>query len=252
MSKSWTEHEIVILRERYLSTGREELEALLPNRTWAAIEQRANHLNLRRACEREYWTPDQIEVLKVEYPQGARLDYLANKLRKSPLAIKHAAVRLRIGRLQRQIVETASRRQGPLLAYLTDIQRGYLAGLFDGEGSVFIQNNKRNFNGLVVTISSTDPRVIQWLVSTVPQGRFSINKNPGPNRKPAYVWRLFTVDGIKFCQEIKDLLIIKRDEAVLVAEALKGGFSPLSIPQRQDLWQSLHTLKSKGHELMEL
>lgn len=256
MIDKWTADEIAYLRDHYSKSPRQEIEAALPNRHWSGIEQKANNLGFSRIAERERWTPEQIEVLKVEYPSGARLDDLATKLRKSPSAIKTAASRLALERTRRQTPRTTDRAIVPasILGHLTDIERGYIAGLFDGEGSIVILRAERlppyaTAWGFSVTITNTDPRVIEWLLLKLPGSTYSINATPGFNRKPAYTWRLHLVRGVIFCREIAHLLIVKRAEAELVAEQLKAGFAPLTHDERSALHQQLRTLKTKGHAL---
>lgn len=219
--------------------------------------------------KRKSWSSEQIDVLKVEYPAGSRLDELAKKLRKSPSAIKTVASRLHLERITRQVHRTEIRASinTPILRHLTQAEIGYIAGLFDGEGSISIhyttvnratKTNRRWTHKvpakrrwyLTINITNTDPRAIQWLIEKMPFGRESFAKPSTPNRRIPYFWRLGVVYGAHFCHEIAPYLIIKKNEAELVAEALKAGFTPLSNEQRERLRQDLHTLKSKGPKLV--
>jgi hypothetical protein len=202
----------------------------------------------------KHWTPEQLEVLKVEYPDGARLDELAQKLRKSPTAIKTVASRLHLERITRQVSASPFRlAEGEqLLAHLSERDRAYIAGLFDGEGWVMIaygKPTKRRPSGayhLSVGITSTDPRVIEWLCERVPAKLWHA-KAPNETRRDSYQWRLALYRGAQFCREIAPYLIIKREEAELVGEALRNGFAPLSADRREELRSLLQVLKTKGY-----
>lgn len=239
----WTKDELQTLRDHYEKLSREELQRLLPTRKWGSIQQKGEELGIRRGAIRVWWTPEQIDVLKVAYAAGERTDELAARLKHSPTAIKHMAHRLGIGRDIRQIPNVAARRDGAsLLGHLSDAERGYIAGLFDGEGCVSVLANGR---ALQVHISNTDPRVIHWLKERIPSGVINTWQPPNGNKR-GYKFHFSTILGAKFCREIYPLLVIKRDEAELVGEALRGGFAPLTQDQRRELRLNLHTLKTTG------
>lgn len=44
----WTENDVIVLKEKYFGTPKQELQKLLPNRTWRAIVSKAKKLKLRR------------------------------------------------------------------------------------------------------------------------------------------------------------------------------------------------------------
>lgn len=63
-NKIWTTEEINILKNNYGKISNDEIQSLLPNRTYKSITTKAKRLGLKT---RECWTFDEIEVLKKYY-----------------------------------------------------------------------------------------------------------------------------------------------------------------------------------------
>jgi hypothetical protein len=108
----------------------------------------------------------------------------------------------------------------------TIAEAAYLAGIIDGEGSIYIGNFSRNpttgapYYQTVIEVSSTDKCLIEWL-SEIFGGRFSKytkNQLPGNSRKPAYKWM---VTGILIDHLIKlayPYIVIKKDQCDIMLQ----------------------------------
>lgn len=103
----------------------------------------------------------------------------------------------------------------------------YVAGLFDGEGSIVIGYNKPDIARgrkvpsywLQVGITNTDRSLIDWLLSTF-GGHVSDNSH-SPSRKnqrPCWAWRTMGTQAKVFLQDISPYLRIKKDQALLAIE----------------------------------
>jgi LAGLIDADG-like domain len=92
----------------------------------------------------------------------------------------------------------------------------YLAGLFDGEGSIFILRkvrNGRNYYWMEISITNTDKGLIDWIQSVV-GGRKSLQPETyTANGKPIFRWRASSIQASSFLQMVMPWLRIKRDRA---------------------------------------
>jgi hypothetical protein len=100
----------------------------------------------------------------------------------------------------------------------------YLAGIFDGEGTVYIGSGK-NKNGTVILnlqtkISNTDLRLMQWLISNF-GGHYSVHdrsKN-NPKHKVQYAWYpTGKSNRTKFFEGILPYLVIKKEQVLVGLE----------------------------------
>jgi hypothetical protein len=101
----------------------------------------------------------------------------------------------------------------------------YVAGLFDGEGSIVIRccagrTKQRNPSyGLQVGITNTDRELIEWLRGTF-GGHISDNSHC-PSRgkqRPCWAWRLVSREAHAFLQVILPYLRTKKPQAVIAIE----------------------------------
>jgi hypothetical protein len=143
----------------------------------------------------------------------------------------------------------------------------YVAGLFDGEGSIVIGYNKPDATRgrkvpsywLQVGITNTDRPLIDWLHATF-DGHISDNSH-SPSRKnqrPCWVWRTMGTQARAFLQDISPYLRIKKDQALLAIEfqdhidtpgfAKRKDLTPEILEKREAYRQKLRqmTLGSQG------
>ena len=88
----------------------------------------------------------------------------------------------------------------------------YLAGLFDGEGSVYFKRMKQrkntrpgkpihNVTVIRMEISMTDKHVLEWVWETTGVGSFG-SKKVKKGYKPQWRWRAAHRDALKVCKEL--------------------------------------------------
>ena len=88
----------------------------------------------------------------------------------------------------------------------------YLAGLFDGEGSVYFKKTRQKkhqrpgkpiHNVMVIRmeISMTDKSVLEWVCETTGVGAFG-PKKVKEGYKPQWRWRAAHRDALKVCKEL--------------------------------------------------
>lgn len=92
----------------------------------------------------------------------------------------------------------------------------YVAGLFDGEGSVFILRKIRNgryFYWMEISITNTDQALIDWIQSVVGARKSLQPETYSINGKPIFRWRASAVQASNVLKMIMPWLRIKRDRA---------------------------------------
>lgn len=112
---------------------------------------------------------------------------------------------------------------------MTEIEKAYIAGLFDGEGNVAVHRYKASKNGafylrISARITNTDRRPLDWLQSVLGYGCvFEQKRNNMTGRKPAYSFQVMNSKGAEFLQQILPYLKIKGEiVARLLAEPHSG------------------------------
>lgn len=105
----------------------------------------------------------------------------------------------------------------PLKERLTIAERAYLAGLFDGEGTIGYYNY-RDRHEATAMITNTDPRIMNWILDKIGYGNVCTISNAYHRRKHAIShWRITNKPRmVDFLEAITPYLIIKRDQAELL------------------------------------
>lgn len=137
---------------------------------------------------------------------------------------------------------------------LTDAEKGYLAGLFDGEGCVGYYRRYTkgiSYHSASLHICSTDLRAIEWVATKVGYGNVTSTQNG--TRKVAYSWQLCNKPQVEeVLKMIRPYLIIKADQADAlftlwkIEETLPKGYkslTPETIALRQRMADEIKRLK---------
>lgn len=107
VARRWSEEEDRILKENYSTATQEELEEMLPKRTWSAIVTRAKkHFGLKRkrtycSARGEYrrWTEEEDELVRSLYAGEITVDELVEKTGRTRVAIEARRRTLGLGPL---------------------------------------------------------------------------------------------------------------------------------------------------------
>ncbi|MFH1473645.1 MAG: hypothetical protein ABIE55_02005 [Candidatus Aenigmatarchaeota archaeon] len=98
--------------------------------------------------------------------------------------------------------------------------KGYIAGIVDGEGHVFITFTRTQNYLCGVDVMNTDKRVLEFFVKYF-GGNILLRKRAKPNHKDSYRWQCFGSKAAKLCRCILPYLIVKRKQAELLLEFSK-------------------------------
>jgi hypothetical protein len=147
----------------------------------------------------------------------------------------------------------------PLLKpYLTmpqkdDVRRAYIAGMFDGDGSINISRARRgkgdyNHFQLSCCIGQCAKALVAY-VQSIYGGAIFVMKRKSTNHSTCYLWRVSSQKAFNILWEIYDYLIIKKSQADLAFEFQNGicsssnSISQEQIGLRQSQKMLMHELK---------
>jgi hypothetical protein len=106
----------------------------------------------------------------------------------------------------------------------------YAAGFFDGEGTVFIAEDRgrKEARGPIynmrVLASQVDPAPIHWLQS---KWGGTVTRRPGSESRQAnWVWNCFAQKAAAFLRDVRPYLKVKADEADIAIEFQESVFNP--------------------------
>ncbi len=136
---------------------------------------------------------------------------------------------------------------------LTDSQRGYLAGLFDGEGCVTIARRHQHRSGafamtLEALLVMDDEKTIRYVHETTGLGTVTVDHRvDAAGTTSGYRWATTSGSASLFLQALRPLLLTKADEAdvaIEFASLLTGGRVSREVwTRRNTLYQDLRALK---------
>lgn len=102
---------------------------------------------------------------------------------------------------------------------LTEPEKAYIAGIMDGEGLIgyYFQKSK-NRHEATVTITNTDPRLMNWLQEKIGYGNVKSERSGYSRRKHVcHVWCISNKPRVRdFLEAITPYLMIKQDQAKLL------------------------------------
>ena len=108
----------------------------------------------------------------------------------------------------------------------------YIAGFFDGEGSIFISKSKKQYY-LGITISNTNLSVLES-IQRVMGGEISKSPDNRENRLQLFRLRLYSSEAKKFLERLLPYLKIKKEQARLAIEfQSKMEKGKLTIPKEE-------------------
>jgi hypothetical protein len=113
----------------------------------------------------------------------------------------------------------------PTMKKLTDLQIAYVAGVFDGEGSVILYD--RGYGGrpqLRVTISNTYEPLMDRLLGITGTGSVVRHVHP-PEKgyKDSLTWQCYGQNGVALLEMMLPYLVIKKDKALHAIQSQKVG-----------------------------
>ncbi len=136
---------------------------------------------------------------------------------------------------------------------MTELEKAYIAGIIDGEGSIMLQKFHNNeYPSPCVSIASTTLELLNWIKSVAGKGVIKRKKNYNiVDHKDCYSYILKYNDAIVFLQEIYPYLIInsKKKRAELILNKYKsvtprnGRYSAELLQEKLNFYNEFISIK---------
>lgn len=220
----WSADEIGVLKSRYPFSSMDELLKLLPNRARSAIIHKAGRLGLSKDIR--WWSDAELWALRECYSQLHKDELLKLLPKKDWSSIRHKANQLALKKNSLSRKTANWKTFSPIT--LSDLERGYLAGMVDGEGTISITkapspSKTYSYYAPILFITNTNPALMARLRGMIQVGRFHVQKREQPNHKPKLVYSIAAVKAVKMIlEQIVGVLTIKRRNAELVLEFIEA------------------------------
>lgn len=150
-----------------------------------------------------------------------------------------------------------------------DVTSAYLAGIIDGEGSIYIGAYSRNKTTGVphyqtnIEVTNTSEALIDWLVENIGGRKFSYTAAQMAKncRKQVFRWTAQGESVLHICYYIKPYLIIKKKQCEIMIDMrltfahtgiAKNRFGSRGVPaeiqeQRHKYWQEIKALHCRNY-----
>jgi len=135
----------------------------------------------------------------------------------------------------------------PFIDKLTEIEKAYITGLIDGEGSIYISlrahPNGNRIYCFYVSVVNTYKEIIEYLKNKL-NGSIQYRKARDIKNKDLWRWAIGGVGTIKIIEALFPYFIIKKEQAKIILQFHKEQFS--SSKRKFELWQKMRFLNKKG------
>lgn len=251
MRKEWSHSDIEILRQNYATKTPAEMRQLLPNRSSKAMNHEASRLGIAKIAY--FWTQEECELLRAYWADNGRPKLLSLLPLKDWSSIRHKAFELGLAKKAfAKYWRTYNKVQS---VNLSEAERGYLAGIIDGEGTLRVMRALKSWYAPFIQITNTNEALMDWLqrllgekgIGHVYHERF----RKKPNHKLKHVYNIAAVQGVKqILDQIAPLLVIKKEQAKLLLEFIsmkeeKADYGVL--PREQEIFEELKLLNKRGN-----
>ena len=118
---------------------------------------------------------------------------------------------------------------------ITDGEAGYLAGIIDGEGSLYVRKEYEGSTHTVIRVRITDEKLSKWIhaktgIGAVHSYQPNQRRKDGLAKKRVWEWAVLNrADVEAFLNKIEPWLIIKKESAYILKEVeslkLQGIFN---------------------------
>lgn len=117
-------------------------------------------------------------------------------------------------------------RQGTPCKELSATQAAYIAGFFDGEGSVLLYQRHANI-ALRITFANTKRAILEWISETIGAGNIVTTTRNNNKHATSHLLLINSQAAASLLEQIKPYLIIKSEQARLAIDFQ----SRLKVPQ---------------------
>jgi hypothetical protein len=134
---------------------------------------------------------------------------------------------------------------------LTKVDKAYIAGIVDGEGSIGLwRHHKNETHSPNVTIANNNLDLLKWIQLRV-GGVIVSKKKRQIHHANSYAWSLRMDKAISFLNEIKVYLIVKKQQADLITTEYKkvthrsGKYTSEMLAKKEELVAKIRKLNKR-------
>jgi len=134
---------------------------------------------------------------------------------------------------------------------LEEVEKAYLAGIVDGEGTVTLMKHHKNETPAPhVSVANNNLYLLKWIKSIV-GGNICRKKKRLPHHKDSYAWNVRQDRALCFLNEIKQYLKIKKQQAELISSTYKkvtnraGRYTPEMMERKMKLVAKIRVLNQR-------
>lgn len=134
---------------------------------------------------------------------------------------------------------------------MEEVEKAYIAGIVDGEGTVTLtRHSKKQTPSPRVAVANNNLKLLEWIKSMA-GGVIVSKKKRKPHHSDSYAWYAQQDRAIRFLDEIKEYLIIKRSQADLILEKYKtvthraGKYTPDMLKRKMRLVAQIRELNQR-------
>lgn len=143
------------------------------------------------------------------------------------------------------------------ITLLTETERAYIAGIIDGEGSIFVAAvgpNRRKTVYPIVTVAMTHRGVIDWLRDRLDCGTVKRHNHTARRRSPHFKEQfrvqVFGKRAQLLCSTLLPFLIVKREQARLVCDfPVDARIAPGTKIERTEINETRYRLRDQINAL---
>jgi len=134
---------------------------------------------------------------------------------------------------------------------LEEVEKAYLAGIVDGEGTVTLMKHHKNETPIpFVAVANNSLPLLKW-IKTKAEGMIVSKRKSKPHHHDSFVWSVRQDRALRFLNEIKKYLIIKRPQAELITGKYKqvthraGKYTPEMFRKKMLLVAKIRLLNQR-------
>ena len=131
---------------------------------------------------------------------------------------------------------------------MTEVQKAYIAGIVDGEGSISIAHSKHKNNGkryysLRIDVVNTDRKLIDYMADVTDTGYTYCYESRKNEWKNIHSWVTTRKSAEEFLREILPYLVIKKERAELALEFRKHS---RKVEKQEQFFEKMKALNKRG------
>jgi hypothetical protein len=142
-------------------------------------------------------------------------------------------------------------RRGRQANILNPEQRGYLAGIIDGEGSIILYK-RRDVVAMMLMVSNTGKMLLDWIAETTGVGAVCAQYKATQKRKATWFWRCNADAAESVLKQIRPHLVLKTaqaDLALKTQERLRNSALKADRTWQEEWRQRMRALNRRGPHL---